>query len=134
MLSRISTCLAIVLLPNVLLADPPQDPRDRIVGAWNSTDRHAAMGSLFQPVHGVRKRESVVYFERKGDGLAGHAICADHAGISYQERWKDGRTEFCAVRFVGDTLTVEFDIAEWRITAGPIAVEEKRLENTGTIR
>jgi hypothetical protein len=134
MLSRSLIWLSMVLLPQLLLAEPPQDPRDRIVGTWNTIDRHVALGSLYQPVHGVRKRESVIFFERKGEGLAGHAVHADHSAIIGQERWKDGRTEFRAARFEGDTLSFEFDIVEWRITAGPIAVEEKRIENAGTIR
>src|SRR6186997_976244 len=105
MLSRSLLWLSIALLPSLLLAEPPKDARDRIVGMWNSLDRHAGIG-----VH------------------------ADHAAITGQERWKDGRTEFRAVRFADDMLSFEFDIAEWRTSAGPIAVEEKRIENAGTIR
>jgi endonuclease YncB( thermonuclease family) len=105
-----------------------------VLGTWNSIDRHVAIGSLYQPVHGVRKREGVVYFEQKGDGLTGYAVHADHKGISFQERWKDGRTDFRQVTFADNRLMFEFDIGQWRKEAGPLAVEAGGLENKGTIR
>ncbi len=105
-----------------------------IVGTWESLDRHVAMGNLFQPVHGVRKREAVVCFHQEGDKLRGYAICEEHQAITHQERWKDGRTEFRKVSFTDDWLVFEWDIGEWFPTAGPIAVEDGRLANKGTIR
>jgi len=105
-----------------------------ILGTWETIDRHVAMGSLFQPVHGVRKREGVVHFRQDGDRLSGYAIHANYKQITNQERWKDGRTDFRNVSFAGNRLTLEWDIGEWLPTAGPIAVEEKMLENKGTIR
>src|SRR5262245_25863181 len=131
MLTRAAICLSTLLLPTFALAEEPKDPRDRIVGVWNSLDRHVSIGSLYQPVHGVRKRKAEIHFEHKGEGLSGHAICAHHREILFQERWKDGRTELGKVRFADNTLSFEYDIAEWRITDGPIAVEEKSLENAG---
>src|SRR5262245_22196576 len=105
-----------------------------IVGFWKSIDHHAAMGSLYQPVHGARRRESQVFFEQTIDGLAGRAVHADHAAITCQERWKDGRTEFKNVEFADGRLKFEFDIGQWRQGSGPLAVDEGRLENKGTIR
>jgi cyanophycinase len=105
-----------------------------VLGTWETLDRHIAMGSLYQPVHGVRKRVGLVRFEQVGDQLRGHAVHADHDAISYQERWKDGFTGFRNVAFDEGRLRFEWDIAEWFPTAGPIAVERKRLENKGTVR
>src|SRR5262245_51752571 len=124
------TCLLVVstLVPQADAA--PGDAVSPILGTWNSIDRHVAIGSLFQPVHGVRRREARVTFQREGGRLTGFAVMADHKGISFQERWKDGRTEFRNVRIADDKLSFEFDIAEWRMTAGPIAVEDRQLENT----
>jgi endonuclease YncB( thermonuclease family) len=120
-------------------SEPPQTDRSAsdpapILGEWKSVDRHVAIGSLFQPVHGVRKRESMVYFEQTATGLTGHAIDPDHDAISFQERWKEGRTDFRQVQFSNGRLTIEFDIAEWRRGAGPLAVEDGSLRNEGTIR
>src|SRR5205085_1706922 len=97
-------------------------------------DRHAAIGSIFQPVHGARTRESMVYFREDGGRLSGYAIHENPEAISFQERWKDGRTDFRTVRFADNQVTLDFDIAEWRRGAGPLAVEEGRLENKGSIR
>jgi hypothetical protein len=110
-------------------AEPPP-----IVGTWKAVDRHVSIGSLYQPVHGVRKRESEITFEQSGEQLHGHAVHAGHQAISFQERWNDGRTELGSVKFAEGKLTFEFDIAEWRKEAGPLAVESGRLENKGTIR
>jgi cyanophycinase len=107
---------------------------ESLLGNWESLDRHVAIGSLFQPVHGVRKREAVVCFHREGESLRGYARCADHREISHQERWTDGRTEFTKVSLADGQLTFEFPIGEWFASAGPIAVEDRRLENKGTIR
>jgi cyanophycinase len=115
-------------------APAPDDKAAEIVGTWETIDRHVAMGSLYQPVHGVRKREGVVHFEQDGDRLSGYAIHADHEAISHQERWKDGRTEFRKVSFADGRLVFEWDIGEWFPSAGPIAVEQRRLENKGTVR
>jgi mannose-6-phosphate isomerase-like protein (cupin superfamily) len=123
--------LAAPFLPALCAAD---DPPPSVVGAWESIDRHVAIGSLYQPVHGVRKREGMVYVEQNGDRLTGYAIQADHAAITFQERWKDGRTDFRKVTFEGNRLMFEFDIGEWRKEAGPLAVEQGKLENKGTIR
>src|SRR5262245_41383259 len=59
-----------------------------ILGAWDSIDRHVAMASVFQPEHGVRKRDAVVRFERAGDRLTGHVVAEDFP------REKNGRTDF----------------------------------------
>jgi hypothetical protein len=133
------------LCANVVAAgedDPPvgdaepnvREPPSPIVGVWASVDRHAAMGSLFQPVHGVRKREAVVYFLQDADGLKGYTLLADHKDITFQEAWTDGRTHFRNVTFQGDRLTFDVDFDKWRMDAGPIAVEEGRLENAGAVR
>src|SRR5262245_55896495 len=92
----------------VMAAEPAS-----VVGTWDSVDRHVAIGSLYQPVHGVRKREGVVHFREKGKELIGWAVHADHKQITHQERWKDGRTEFRKVAFEGNKLTFEWDIGEW---------------------
>jgi hypothetical protein len=105
-----------------------------LLGTWKATDRHLAMGSLYQPVHGVRQRVATVHFRQDGDRLLGHSMTEDHQGISFQERWKDGRTEFRQVRFTDRRVAFELDIAEWRAGAGPIAVEDRRLANQGMIR
>jgi cyanophycinase len=105
-----------------------------IVGTWNSIDRHVSIGSLFQREHGVRKRESVVTFRLEDGRLTGFVDVADHKAISFQERWKDGRTDFRKVQFANNTLTFEFDVAEWRMEAGPLAVENRQQQNGGSIR
>jgi cyanophycinase len=115
-------------------ADPAASDDMPLLGTWETIDRHVAMGSLYQPVHGVRKREGLVRFERVQQQLRGYAVHADHEAISYQERWKDGYTGFRNVTFEKGRLSFEWDIAEWLPTAGPIAVERKRLENKGTVR
>src|SRR5262249_54246550 len=79
-------------------------------------------------------RESQVYFEQTIDGLVGRAVHADHAAIAHQERWKDGRTEFENIEFADGRLKFEFDIGQWRHGSGPLAVEDGRLENKGTVR
>lgn len=126
----------VLLLPLLAWSQPAResDAAPMIIGTWDSIDRHVAIGSLFQPVQGVRKREAVVRFEQRGDKLSGYAVMADHKAISFQERWKNGRTDFRNVRFVDNKLSFEFDIAEWRMTAGPIAVEDRKIDNQGTIR
>src|SRR5262245_19999122 len=75
----------------------PSEKPSPVVGSWKATDRHVAIGSLFQPVHGVRKRESMVCFRQDGGRLSGYAIHEDHAAITHQERWKDGHTNFRSV-------------------------------------
>jgi len=105
-----------------------------IEGTWETLDRHVAMGSLYQPVHGVRKREGLVHFAQKDGRLVGWAVHEDHAAITHQERWKDGRTEFKNVAYADGKLTFQWDIGEWIPTAGPIAVEDHKLENKGTVR
>jgi cyanophycinase len=115
-------------------AQPPALTPESLVGTWESLDRHAAMGSLFQPVHGVRKREAVVCFHQEGGALRGYAICDGHQQISNQERWKDGRTDFHKVSLDAGRLLLELPIGEWFPTDGPIAVEDGLQENKGTIR
>jgi|GEM_PF-1258563 Cyanophycinase and related exopeptidases len=110
------------------------DSAAALVGTWETIDRHIAMGSLYQPVHGVRKREGVVHFRLEGDRLIGWAIHADHQAITHQERWKDGRTDFRKVSFADGRVVFEWDIGQWLPTAGPIAVEQGRQENKGSIR
>lgn len=105
-----------------------------IQGKWNTIDRHIAMGSLYQPVHGVRKREGAVYFQQERDKLIGHSVTKDHEGISFQERWKNGHTNFRTVEFADNRLAFEFEIGEWRKGAGPLAVEEGRAANQGKVR
>jgi hypothetical protein len=132
---------AIALCARLLVAHEPLGPvRDgtdqplAIVGTWEAVDRHVAMGSLYQPVHGVRQREAVVTFQQAGDRLTGFAVCGHHHQISNQERWKGGRTEFRKVTIEDNRLTIEFAIDEWFKGSGPLAVEEGRLKNAGTIR
>jgi len=132
--SLLLCCSALLAVGSVTASAEESSPKPAIVGTWDSIDRHVAIGSLYQPVHGVRKREGVVYFEQKEGRLTGHAVQADHQAISYQERWKDGRTDFRKVTFADNRLMFEFEIGEWRKEAGPLAVEEGRLENKGTIR
>ena len=115
-------------------ADPAVSENTPLLGVWETIDRHVAMGSLYQPVHGVRKRVGLVRFEQAGDQIRGYAVHADHEAISYQERWKDGYTGLRNVTFEKGRLAFEWDIAEWFPTAGPIVVERKRLENKGTVR
>jgi hypothetical protein len=121
-------------VPPVKNEKPAAAKATAILGAWDVTDRHVAIGSLYQPVHGVRKREAKVYFAMQGDRIIGHAVMADHAAISFQERWKDGRTEFRVVRFADNQLIFEFDIDQWRSDAGPLAVENKTQKNAGMVR
>jgi endonuclease YncB( thermonuclease family) len=92
------------------------------------------MGSLYQPVHGVRKRSATIYFSLDGDRLKGHSLTPDYREISFQERWTDGRTEFRDVRFADGRLTVEFDIDEWRRGAGPLAVDAGKAPQQTTVR
>lgn len=105
-----------------------------IVGIWNSLDRHASMGSLYQPVHSVRKREGVVCFEQQGDRLTGFAVVGHYKEIVFQERWTEGRTPFTSVRFADNQLMFEFPIDEWRVEAAPLSVEAKRQPNRGLVR
>jgi hypothetical protein len=114
--------------------EPRDDPFSAILGEWHTIDTHAAMGSLYQPVHAVRKRDGVVHFERVDGRPAGHAVVDGHAAISNQERWTDGRTDFHKVVFEEGTLRIEFPVEEWVASAAPFAVESGRLENKGTIR
>ncbi len=122
---------ACVVCPMPCEADDPTPP---IVGTWKSLDRHVAMGSIYQPVHGVRQREGVVTFQREGDQLNGFAVCALHKQITNQERWKEGRTQFRKVTFSDNRLTIEFDIEEWVQESRPLLVASGRVENKGTIR
>jgi len=98
-----------------------------IVGDWDSVDRHVAMASLFQPEHGVRKRDAVIHFRQDGDRLVGHVVAEDG-----QKGWKDNRTDFRSVTFADDRLAFEFDI-RWNKHNGPLAVEAGRAENKGSI-
>jgi hypothetical protein len=99
-----------------------------VVEVWESTDRHVALASLFQPEHGVRKRDAVLHFAQDGDRLTGHVVAEDG-----QKGWKDNRTDFRKVTFADDRLVIEFDIT-WRKDHGPVAVEAGRVENKGTLR
>jgi hypothetical protein len=105
-----------------------------VLGAWQVTDRHVAMGSLFQPSHGVRARGSVLTLEEKAGQLRGYAIVPGYKEIVSQRDWKDGRTEMLQASFADGRLTLEWEIRKWLEGAGPLAVEEKRAENKGTIR
>jgi endonuclease YncB( thermonuclease family) len=107
----------------------PGDTPPPVVGTWENTERHVALGSLYQPMHGVRIRQAVVRFNQDGGRLSGHAVAEDGQG-----GWKDNRTDFRNVTFAGDRLTFEFDIREWRKGAGPLAVEAGQLANKGTVR
>src|SRR5262245_31955876 len=122
--------LGVLCLAGAAMAQTPPT----IIGDWETLDRHVAMGSLYQPVHGVRKREGLVRFAREGERLVGHAIHEDHRAITHQERWQDGRTEFRQVTFAGGKLSFEWDIGEWFPTAGPVAVEDRKLASKGTVR
>jgi len=99
-----------------------------IVGDWDSIDRHVAIASLFQPEHGVRKRDAVIHFRQEGDRLVGHVVAEDG-----QKGWKDNRTDFRTVTFADDRLVFEFDI-RWNKQNGPLAVEAGRVENKGHVR
>ena len=46
-------------------AEPPADTSTTIVGEWETIDRHLAMGSLYQPVHGVRNGKELSAFKYK---------------------------------------------------------------------
>src|SRR5262245_51121705 len=118
------SCLASPQAPT----GPQQDGKAAaIVGAWQSIDRHVAIASLFQPQHGVRKREGVVHFTQDGDRLSGHAIAED-----FPDR-KNGRCDFRTVKFADGRLTFEYDIT-FSKQHGPLAVEEGRIGNKGTVR
>ena len=88
------------------------DKPELIVGAWESQDRHLAMGTLYQPEHSVRQRVGAVYFKRDGDKLTGHSITPKGMGLSGSNSWKDGRTEFRTGAFEGGKLVFEFDVRE----------------------
>jgi len=98
-----------------------------IVGDWDSIDRHVAIASLFQPEHGVRKRDAVIHFRQEGDRLVGHVVAEDG-----QKGWKDNRIDFRRVTFADDRLVFEFDI-RWNKQNGPLAVEAGRVENKGHV-
>jgi len=126
-------CIALVvatLMAHLTWAAEPAD----LVGTWDTIDRHVAMGSLYQPVHGNRKREGVVHFRLVDGRLVGCAICEDHSAITHQERWTHGRTNFKRVEFNSGKLTIEWDFDEWFPTAAPLAVEHKKIENKGSVR
>lgn len=107
--------------------EKPNDDPAAILGAWDSIDRHVAMASVFQPEHGVRKRDAVVHFERAGDRLTGRAIAEDFP------REKNGRTDFRTVTFADTRLAFEYDITYSKVH-GPLAVEAGRMANKGTVR
>lgn len=88
------------------------DKLELIVGAWESQDRHLAMGTLYQPSHSVRAREGAVYFKLDGDKLTGYSITPKGMGLSGSNSWKDGRTEFRTVTFADGKLVFEFDVKE----------------------
>jgi endonuclease YncB( thermonuclease family) len=105
----------------------PTDNPAAVLGDWDSIDRHVAMASLFQPEHGVRKREAVVHFEKTGDRLTGYAVAED-----FPDR-KNGRTDFRTVTFADGRLTFEFDVS-FSKQHGPLIVEAGRVENKGSVR
>jgi len=127
------SALGILCLTAAAAAQSPP-PAAAILGDWETLDRHVAMGSLYQPVHGVRKREGLVRFALEGGRLVGRAVHEDHKAITHQERWTDGRTLFRQVSFTAGKLAFEWEIGEWFPTAAPIAVEDGKLPNKGTIR
>jgi hypothetical protein len=88
------------------------DKPPSIVGAWDAQDRHLAMGTLYQPFHGTRIRESTVYFKQDGDKLSGYSVTPKGEGLSGSNAWKDGRTEFRTVTFADGKLVFEFDVKE----------------------
>ena len=88
------------------------DKPELIVGAWESQDRHLAMGTLYQPEHGTRLREGGVYFKLEGDKLTGYSITPKGMGLSGSNSWKNGRTEFRTVTFADGKLVFEFDVRE----------------------
>src|SRR5262245_5297534 len=127
MLGFVATVAACLLTASA--QDGKKDPADDlavILGAWESTDRHVALASLFQPEHGVRKREAIVHFARAGDRLTGHAVAES------PER-ENERTDFRTVTFAGGRLTIEFDIS-FSKKHGPLAVEQGKVGNKGVVR
>jgi hypothetical protein len=98
-----------------------------VVGTWEVTAFHATQASLFQLGHGVRKRTAKVRFAQDGDRLSGHAVSTEHVG-------EEGPIVFRALRFADDRLAFEYEIKGWTPGAGPIAVEDRRLPNRGTLR
>ena len=94
-------------------ADKKRDDKpELIVGTWESQDRHLAMGTLYQPMHGTRLREGSVHFKQDGDKLIGYSVTPKGMGLSGSNEWKDGRTEFRTVTFADGNLVFEFDVRE----------------------
>jgi mannose-6-phosphate isomerase-like protein (cupin superfamily) len=85
-----------------------------IVGVWEAEDRHAAMGSLYQPFHRARQREATITFQQDGNRLTGYSLTPNYKDISSQESWKEGRTVFHLVKFSEGQLVFEFNAEEIR--------------------
>ena len=121
-----STCVCVLglaaasalCLLNASAEEPKGDAKKRdgkptsIAGAWESQDRHLAMGTLYQPEHNTRQREGAVYFKQDGDKWTGYSITPKGMGLSGSDSWKDGRTEFRTVMFADGKLVFEFDVKE----------------------
>src|SRR5262245_4133160 len=82
-------------------AKPVADQPAAVVGVWESTDRHVALASPFQPEHGVRKRRAAVQFALAGERLTGNAVAEDSPDR------KDGCTDFRRVTFADGRLVFE---------------------------
>ena len=107
-----------------LPAAPPIDPK-ALVGVWNGLDRHAAMATLFQVEHGVRKRDASIEFKLVGGRLVGRANGEDSDA-------PDG-VEFRNLSLADGQLAFEFDI-RFSKEKGPLAVEAGRAEPKGRVR
>jgi hypothetical protein len=130
--TSIATALCLLASIATVLGQPPKGRKQdgkpsAIVGAWQSTDRHVALASLFQPQHGVRKRQAVVHFAQDGNRLSGYAVAED-----FPDR-KNGRTDFRTVKFADGQLALEYDIT-FSKQHGPLAIESGRVGNKGTVR
>lgn len=104
-----------------------------VVGCWTATERHAAHGSLYQPIHTARKREALVYFERDGDRLTGRSETPDYKEITGQGDW-DGGTKFDRVRFTDGKLVFEIDITDWNPKLAPLSRGLTAKTHKGTTR
>ena len=111
-----ATAVLYFLTANAQEPKGPEKKREEkplaIFGAWEAQDIHLAMGTLYQPSHATRNRESIVYFKQEGDKLSGYSVTPKGDGLSGSNAWKDGRTEFRAVTFADGKLVFEFDVRE----------------------
>src|SRR5262245_12843027 len=114
--------------------EPPADRKKRddkpapVVGTWTTEDRHLAMGTLYQPIHTVRLRSSIVTFQQDGDRITGVSLTEKGEGLSGDPAWPDGRTAFRTVTFADGRLVFEFDVREVAHGSG------RRMKEPGVVR